>query len=124
VVATLVEHTWYNYGIGFPLADPWREVFNSSDYDREPACVVRKLQRTGVAESFLNPKDTALRGSQVVAWTAMLRSSLTSCRIYAYPPSLHPSSPARQIKPLAIKTAKCISSFGNANEQPDSVLNM
>jgi 1,4-alpha-glucan branching enzyme len=33
VVATLVEDTWYNYGIGFPFAGPWREVFNSDVYD-------------------------------------------------------------------------------------------
>jgi 1,4-alpha-glucan branching enzyme len=33
VVATLAESTWYNYGIGFPLAGQWREVFNSDVYD-------------------------------------------------------------------------------------------
>lgn len=33
VVATLAEETWYNYGIGFPFAGPWREVFNSDVYD-------------------------------------------------------------------------------------------
>ena len=33
VVATLAEDTWYNYGIGFPFAGPWREVFNSDVYD-------------------------------------------------------------------------------------------
>ncbi len=33
VVATLAEDTWYNYGIGFPSAGPWREVFNSDVYD-------------------------------------------------------------------------------------------
>jgi 1,4-alpha-glucan branching enzyme len=33
VVATLAEVTWYNYGIGFPLGGPWREVFNSDLYD-------------------------------------------------------------------------------------------
>ena len=33
VVATLAEVTWYNYGIGFPFAGPWREVFNSDVYD-------------------------------------------------------------------------------------------
>jgi 1,4-alpha-glucan branching enzyme len=33
VVATLAEGTWYNYGIGFPFARPWREVFNSDVYD-------------------------------------------------------------------------------------------
>lgn len=33
VVATLAEDTWYSYGIGFPFAGPWREVFNSDVYD-------------------------------------------------------------------------------------------
>ena len=33
VVATLAEVTWYNYGIGFPFAGSWREVFNSDAYD-------------------------------------------------------------------------------------------
>src|SRR5580700_5707583 len=33
VVATLAEATWYNYGVGFPFAGPWREVFNSDVYD-------------------------------------------------------------------------------------------
>jgi len=33
VVATLAESTWYEYGIGFPLAGSWREVFNSDVYD-------------------------------------------------------------------------------------------
>ena len=33
VAATLTENTWYNYGIGFPSAGPWREVFNSDVYD-------------------------------------------------------------------------------------------
>jgi 1,4-alpha-glucan branching enzyme len=33
VVATLAETTWYDYGIGFPFAGPWREVFNSDVYD-------------------------------------------------------------------------------------------
>jgi 1,4-alpha-glucan branching enzyme len=33
VVATLAENTWYNYGIGFPFAGLWREVFNSDVYD-------------------------------------------------------------------------------------------
>jgi len=33
VVATLAEDTWYNYGIGFPFAGPWQEVFNSDVYD-------------------------------------------------------------------------------------------
>jgi 1,4-alpha-glucan branching enzyme len=33
VVATLNEKTWYDYGIGFPFAGPWREVFNSDVYD-------------------------------------------------------------------------------------------
>jgi 1,4-alpha-glucan branching enzyme len=33
VVATLAEYTWYNYGIGFPFAGPWCEVFNSDVYD-------------------------------------------------------------------------------------------
>jgi hypothetical protein len=33
VVATLAEDTWYNYAIGFPFADLWREVFNSDVYD-------------------------------------------------------------------------------------------
>jgi len=33
VVATLAEDTWYNYGIGFPFAGRWREVFNSDVYD-------------------------------------------------------------------------------------------
>ena len=32
-VATLAEDTWYNYGIGFPFAGPWLEVFNSDVYD-------------------------------------------------------------------------------------------
>lgn len=33
VVATLSENTWYNYGIGFPFAGLWQEVFNSDVYD-------------------------------------------------------------------------------------------
>jgi 1,4-alpha-glucan branching enzyme len=33
VVATLAESTWYGYGIGFPYAGPWAEVFNSDVYD-------------------------------------------------------------------------------------------
>jgi 1,4-alpha-glucan branching enzyme len=33
VVATLAENTWYGYGIGFPFAGPWQEVFNSDVYD-------------------------------------------------------------------------------------------
>jgi len=33
VAATLSESTWYNYGIGFPSAGTWREVFNSDVYD-------------------------------------------------------------------------------------------
>lgn len=33
VVATLSESTCYNYGVGFPFAGPWREVFNSDVYD-------------------------------------------------------------------------------------------
>jgi 1,4-alpha-glucan branching enzyme len=33
VVATLAETTWYNYGIGFPYAGAWTEVFNSDVYD-------------------------------------------------------------------------------------------
>jgi len=33
VVSTLAENTWYNYGIGFPFAGSWREVFNSDVYD-------------------------------------------------------------------------------------------
>jgi 1,4-alpha-glucan branching enzyme len=33
VVGTLSENTWYGYGIGFPLAGAWREVFNSDVYD-------------------------------------------------------------------------------------------
>lgn len=33
VVATLAEDTWYNYGIGFPFAGVWREIFNSDVYD-------------------------------------------------------------------------------------------
>jgi 1,4-alpha-glucan branching enzyme len=33
VVATLAEDTWYNYGIGFPFAGSWREVFNSDVYE-------------------------------------------------------------------------------------------
>jgi 1,4-alpha-glucan branching enzyme len=33
VVATLAEDTWYGYGIGFPFAGAWREVFNSDVYD-------------------------------------------------------------------------------------------
>jgi 1,4-alpha-glucan branching enzyme len=33
VVATLAETTWYNYSVGFPIAGPWTEVFNSDVYD-------------------------------------------------------------------------------------------
>ena len=33
VAATLSDTTWYNYGIGFPFAGSWREVFNSDVYD-------------------------------------------------------------------------------------------
>lgn len=33
VVATLAETNWYNYGIGFPHAGSWTEVFNSDVYD-------------------------------------------------------------------------------------------
>jgi 1,4-alpha-glucan branching enzyme len=33
VAATLAEHTWYNYWIGFPSAGHWTEVFNSDVYD-------------------------------------------------------------------------------------------
>jgi 1,4-alpha-glucan branching enzyme len=33
VVATPAEDTWYNYGIGFPFAGPWRDVFNTDVYD-------------------------------------------------------------------------------------------
>jgi 1,4-alpha-glucan branching enzyme len=33
IVATLAEYSWYDYGIGFPFAGPWREVFNSDVYD-------------------------------------------------------------------------------------------
>jgi 1,4-alpha-glucan branching enzyme len=40
VVATLAENTWYNYGIGFPFAGPWREIFNSDVYDNFPNPIV------------------------------------------------------------------------------------
>jgi 1,4-alpha-glucan branching enzyme len=33
VVASLAETTWYGYGIGFPFAGQWLEVFNSDVYD-------------------------------------------------------------------------------------------
>jgi 1,4-alpha-glucan branching enzyme len=33
VVATLSETTWYNYGVGFPGAGQWAEIFNSDVYD-------------------------------------------------------------------------------------------
>jgi 1,4-alpha-glucan branching enzyme len=33
VVATLSETTWYGYDVGFPIAGPWAEVFNSDVYD-------------------------------------------------------------------------------------------
>ena len=33
VVATLAEHTWWSYDLGFPLPGFWREVFNSDVYD-------------------------------------------------------------------------------------------
>jgi 1,4-alpha-glucan branching enzyme len=33
VVATLAENSWCNYGIGFPFAGSWWEVFNSDVYD-------------------------------------------------------------------------------------------
>jgi 1,4-alpha-glucan branching enzyme len=33
VVATLSETTWYAYDVGFPIAGPWAEVFNSDVYD-------------------------------------------------------------------------------------------
>jgi 1,4-alpha-glucan branching enzyme len=40
-VATLAENNWYNYGIGFPFAGPWCEMFNSDVYDNfvNPAVV-------------------------------------------------------------------------------------
>jgi 1,4-alpha-glucan branching enzyme len=33
VVATLAEHTWFEYQIGFPYPGQWLEVFNSDVYD-------------------------------------------------------------------------------------------
>jgi 1,4-alpha-glucan branching enzyme len=33
VVATLAEHTWWSYDLGFPLTGFWQEVFNSDVYD-------------------------------------------------------------------------------------------
>jgi 1,4-alpha-glucan branching enzyme len=33
VVASLSEHNWYNYAVGFPRRGAWREIFNSDVYD-------------------------------------------------------------------------------------------
>jgi 1,4-alpha-glucan branching enzyme len=36
VVASLNEHTWYSYELGFPRAGAWREIFNSDVYEQFP----------------------------------------------------------------------------------------
>jgi 1,4-alpha-glucan branching enzyme len=36
VVASFNESTWYSYGLGFPRAGAWREVFNSDVYEQFP----------------------------------------------------------------------------------------